>query len=252
MIDKVLELYQEYTGQILSEAQKEMYAPYALRAVRMLEQKLGWPLDGGSDVVEVLGVAKQGCTCTEFPIDILNLNNPPEKKGIYRLFPLDTRKPNLLTDPFKRLNHVYLARVDMTQNGPNGNTGAVILQTYTDITPVFFMGNIGKYIKTCHQMNACQQACNSNCTNCASVLVDADWMTIDDLPPALILLMCDYIDWVAEGGLANRWIKSESVDGHSVSYGAWITTAPYQHSSDAAIIRSFMGPYGSTNRKYIR
>lgn len=250
MIDKVLDLYQEYTGKVLSETQRETYAPFAMRAIYMMASRLGWPLDGGSDAVDVIGVSTHGCACDIFSRD---LGEAPTKVGIYRMFPLDSRLPNVLTDPFKKVNHVYIARVAMeTENDDETKNGAVILKEVTDVTPIFFQGNCGRYIKACHQMSACQQACEPSCTNCASLLVDANWITIDDLPPELIFLLCDYIDWVADGGLESRSVKTESVDGHSVSYGSWLSTAPYYNGADVAILKTYMGPYGAFNRKMIR
>lgn len=250
MIDKILDLYQKFTGKVLSESQREIYAPYAMRAMYMMASRLGWPLDGGSDAVEVVGVSTNGCSCDNFS---KNLADAPEKVGVYRLFPLNSHLPNILTDPFKKLNHVYIARIDLdAETGDVTMNGAVILKEVTDVTPIYFQGNCGRYIKACHQMSACQQLCEPNCTNCASLLVDAEWITIDDLPDTLIYLLCDYIDWVADGGLASRSVKTESVDGHSVSYGSWLSTAPYYNNADAAILKTYMGPYGAFNRKMIR
>lgn len=247
MIDKILDRYTEYTGKTLSPEQRQVYTAYVLRAVRMMENKLGWPLDGGSDVADVLGVAPNGCDCRKLPTE---LNEAPKKTGIYRLFPVDSRKPNLMADPFKSVNAVYLCRIDMDSPSTDRKSPVVILKKMTDITPVI-RSTWGKYIKACSQLSVCQRACHADCTNCATLLVDADWITIDDLPPELFFLLFDYIDWMVEGGPTTRSVRSESVDGHSVSYGSWITTAPYYHAADATILRTYAGPYGSIDRKFI-
>lgn len=246
MIDKILEAYERLTGRTLSPEQRAVYVPYAMRAVRMLESRLGWALDNPPEA-EVAGMTKNGCDCSS----AMNIEDAPDAMGKYRYFPLDTRKPNIHIDPFKKVHNVYLCRVQSASD-ELGTVGgeAIILAKITNFTPIYF-GTFGKYVKACREMTACQQTCNSNCTNCASILVDADWMGIDDLPDELLFLICDYIDWVANDGLATRAIKSESVDGHSVSYGSWITTAPYNHSNDTAIIKLYTGPYGAVNRKLI-
>lgn len=315
MIEKVLDLYQQYTGKVLSEAQREIYTPIAMRAVRMLEQRLGWPLDGGRDYVWVAGMATTDCSCDGIPKE---LGPAPEKKCKYRIYPLDARTPNLLIDPYKHLNRVFIARIDplaafpeaeVTEPEPEepedpeepkeeetdepmgasldpeeteeteepkeddepedepgepeepeepevpkdpDNCAVILADVTTEISPTFFPATIGRYIKSCARLNACQRACQPHISKCAMLLVDADWVTIDDLPGDILYILFDYIDWVAEGGLENRTIRSESVDGHSVSYGSWFTTAPYLNSADAAVIRGYMGPYGALNRKFIR
>ena len=249
MLDKVIEKYILLTGKKITEAQKPQYEAWALRAIRELEVKLGWPIEGRSNVT-VKGCTKGSCDCD---IDESQLEEAPEKVGEYRFFNFNSKTPFVQTDPFKKVHAVYLCRVEPEGRNIHSKEGEVIILTkVTDFAPKYFNGQFGKYIKACEKMTICQEVCNSNCTNCSAVLVDADWLTFDDLPDELLYLLFDYMDWMANGGVSSRGIRSESVDGHSVSYGSdWQLFEPYTNPTDAAIILAYSGPFGMVDRKLI-
>lgn len=248
MIDKIIEIYQNLTGKKIPTTQLPQYQAWALRAVKELENKLGWSLDPAVSV-NIIGSTKNGCECD---IDVSQLAKAPEVKGSCRFFSFSTKQPFVHTDPFTKIHAVYLCKVEpeglkITTN----DNDVVVLTKIVKFAPKYFNAQFGKYIQSCAEMTICQEVCNADCTNCSALLVDADWLTIDNLPDELAYLICDYIDWMSNGGPANRGLRSESVDGHSVSYRDWKETVPYLNPSDSAIILLYAGPYGMVDRKLI-
>lgn len=248
MIDKIITLYQELNGKKIPPAQEEIYKAWVKRAIIELENKLGWSFEPSVNI-NVLGCTKGGCDCD---VDVSQLVEAPECKGSYRFFSFNSKQPFVLTDPFTKVHAVYLCKVE-----PEGvkitsaDNDVVILKKIEKFAPRYFNSTFGKYIQACNEMSICQARCNADCTDCSALLLDADWINLDNIPDELLYLMCDYIDWMAAGGNANRGLKSESVDGHSVSYRDLKETLPYVNPSDAAIIQLFAGPYGMVDRKLI-
>ena len=243
ILDKILAKYQEMTGKVIPPLQQPMYKAWARRALAGLETKLGWSLAPTHEVV-VAGVAKDGCACTGSTTD---LDPSPEAVGSYAFFPFNTKQPFVMTNPFIKVHNVYVARVAKDQT-----SDVIILKGVNPYSPRYLNDTFGKYLEACQPMTICQEACEKGCTKCAVILVDADWMNIDDLPDELWYLLFDYINWLSAGGIENRGLKSEAVDGHSVSYATeWQVTDPYAHPANADIIALYMGPYGGVSKKLI-
>lgn len=250
MSDKIIELYQKLTGKIIPPTQTEQYKAWAFRAVRELENKLGWSFKS-TETINVLGCTRGGCGC-ECDIDVDKLDDAPTQKGSYRFFSFDAKQPFVHTDPFTKVHAVYLCRVEPEgKKITTNNNEVVILKKIEKFAPRYFNASFGKYIQACNEMSICQQMCETDCTDCAALLLDADWLDVDNVPDELLFLICDYIDWMASGGQATRGIRSESVDGHSVSYRDWAQSVPYINQSDITIIQLFAGPYGMVDRKLI-
>lgn len=248
MLNKIIDLYQTLTGKTIPESQQPQYIAWGRRAIRELENKLGWSFDDLSSV-NILGKTQGGCNCD---VDVSKLADAPEVKGSCRFFNFDSRQPYVHIDPFMKVHAVYLCRVEPEGRNIATNDGDVVILTKIEkFSPRYFNNTFGKHIKACEEMTICQQMCNEDCTNCSALLVDADWLSADNIPDELGYLLCDYIDWMEGGGAANRNLKSESVDGHSVGYGDWQNSEPYINPSDAAIIGVYVGPYGMVDRKLI-
>ena len=250
MLDKVIIEYEKYKGKKISPLQLEQYKAWAARAIRELENRLGWPFSP-EGTVTVLGQTKYGCECD---VDKSSLAPAPTPRGVYRFFSFNTKQPFAIVSPFAKIYAVYLCRVEPEGKKITSNKNeVVILQKINNFAPRYFNNRFGKYIQSCNdEVSACQERCNSDCTTCATLLVDAEWLDFNNVPDELLYMIFDYIDWMAGGGYANRGIKSESVDGHSVSYSSdWKETTPYVNPSDAQIIALYAGPYGSVDRKFI-
>ena len=251
MIDEILTLYTELTGKQIPENLVPQYSAWARRAVAELESLLGWSLSGESHV-NVIGTSKQECSC----FDSSDLGDAPQKIGTYRIFNFDDRSPLVATDPFKKINAVYFCRVlpehTLASESDADLINTVILKEISKFAPRFTNAKFGKFIEACNEMTVCQATCKRACTNCSALLIDANWLTFDDIKDMIGLLLCDYIDWMAADGPTTRGLQSESVDGHSVGYRDFGFVLPYQNPSNAAIIQTLVGPYGISNRKYIR
>lgn len=248
MMEKIIEIYQQLTGKKIAESQMPQYEAWALRAVKELETKLGWSFTAPTES-KIIGCAWGNCECD---IDVEQLSEAPEVKGTCRFFSFDSKQPFVHTDPFTKVYAVYICKVEPEGIKVTTNDNEVVVLKKVDkFAPRYFNGVFGKYIQACKEMSICQEMCNASCTECTAILVDADWINLDNLPEELLYLICDYIDWEADGGLASRGLKSESVDGHSVSYRDWRETIPYLNPSDKAVIQLYAGPYGLTDRKLI-
>lgn len=249
LLDRIVLVYQNLTGKVIPETQVEQYKLLGKRAIRALENKLGWQFDR-PDYINVLGVSNKGCNCE---IDFDDLSEAPEKVGQYREFSFSNKDSYIWVDPFKKINAVYLCRVN--PEGIYEHTtmqDVVILGKINHYSATYFTGDFGKYVQSCKEMGACQDLCGNSCKKCTRLLIDAEWVTSADLPDDLLYLICDYIDWLANGGISGRGVKKETVDGHSVEYsneGAWIE--PYNNPVNKAIIDMYTGPFGMVNRQFI-
>lgn len=248
MLEQLLTFYVDSYGGTIPTGQEKIYQSYFSRAISALQNKLGWQLAGES-VISVLGVSPSGCDCDVSPD---YLDPAPPIKGQYRVFNFNKKAPNVLVDPFTKVHSVYICK-----NEPEGqyitsaNNEVIILKRITNYTPKYFMGDYGKYIQSCPEMKACANVCGEDCTSCTSLLIDADWVAYPNIPQDFLFLLCDYLEWLRDGGIANAAITSESVDGHSVAYGKKdIYFTPFDTPDALAIIGDFAGPFGKLNRQH--
>lgn len=252
MIDDIITLYQTFTGKTVTDAMRPQYEAWAARALAELESRLGWSLSGTSNV-NVLGINPKGCDCDVEPSELIDA---PVQVGSYRFFSFDSKQPNVFTDPFKKVHAVYICRIvadkiPYSSESDADNVNVMILKEVKDYSPRYLNAKFGKYVKACQEMTLCQAFCEKGCSECTAILIDADWITFDDIKDQIGVLLCDYIDWLANDGPATRALQSESVDGHSVSYRGYQYILPYQNPADAAVIQMFAGPYGMFAKKRI-
>lgn len=250
MLEQLLTFYTESYGGTIIQGQETIFKAYFSRAISAIQNKLGWSLSGGP-TIQVLGVNPGGCDCGDMRTE--SLDPAPAQKGQYRIFNLNAKAPNALVDPFTKVHHVYICKTE-----PEGrfissaNNEVVILAAISNFTPRYFLGEYGKYIQSCPEMGGCANVCasESGCSNCTSLLVDADWVTFPNIPQDFLFLLCDYVDWLRDGGTLNAGISSESVDGHSVSYGnKTIFFTPFDTPDALAVISDFAGPFGKPKRQ---
>lgn len=249
MLDDIVEIYQEYTGVTVPRNLIPQYRAWGRRAIRALESKLGWQFESTVNI-NVAGVNPGGCNCDT---NRNNLLPAPSQRGTYRVFNFSDKQPFVFVDPFTKIHAVYICRIEpegrFVQSDDND---VVILQQVDKFAPKYFNGTFGKYIESCEEINSCSASCERGCTECTAILVDADWISNENAPDEVVYMICDYIDWMANGGVASRNVESETVDGHSVKYGGdSLASEPYQNPSDLAIIQQYVGPYGMANRKLI-
>lgn len=243
----VITMYQSLTGKTIPQAQLTQYQSFGKRAVAMLESKLGWPLTP-VDNVEIIGVAKAGCSCDKMQYGEGDLYPAPELAGTARVFSVNPKSKYVFTDPFKNVHGAYIVRSVL---GENGKQSFVVLKRVTKFVPKY-NSTFGRYLEACQEMSPCMAMCSQQCTNCTSLLVDADWVTGDDLGDDIGFLICDFIDWLADDGIGKMSLKSEKVDGHEVTYGDSVIFNPYMMPASVKILSNYIGPYGDVGRNFIR
>lgn len=244
----IITLYQTLTGKTIPAPLVPQYEAWGNRAIAVLENKLGWSFTDEPEIT-LAGISPRGCDCDVATEDLLPA---PEIKGSCRFFSFNDKQPYAMTDPFTKIHAVYLCRVE--PEGKNITTVAnevVILKKIEDVSPKYVAKGVGKYIKACNEITACQSLCEKDCLNCSALLVDADWLPGEEIPTDLAYLICDYIDWMATGGPENRSLRAERVDGHSVEYYNWRGSEPLLNDADRKIILLYAGPYGEIDRKLI-
>lgn len=246
------ELYQQLTGVTIPESQLPQYTAWINRANAILWDKLGWTVPT-EDYITIAGKTKTDCPCE---IDRDNLDPAPQIRGQARVYPVNIKEPNVLTDPFTKVHAVYLCKVE-----PEGrrimseNNSVVITKTVENWSPAYFSNALGKYIRKCMGLSACLCSGIEGCKDCINVLVDADWVSAENMPDDLLWLIVDYVEWLKGGGATNAALNltSESVTGHSVSYGKGVrdgTFNPYNDPANENILLKYSGPYGSVKRFY--
>ena len=247
-MDNLIQRYAEYKGLEFTEETIATYTPLLQRAISLMETKLGFPLDPEKrPTIDIAGVSKHGCDCRMENIDSESLDPAPEITGSLTMAPFDKRMQNQRVNPFASIYNVYVAkRVE-------GTGEVVVLQEATNYQPIIRSNGFGNYIKGC-QNNHCAVVCGDTCKDCVSLLIDGDWLSLDNLPDELIFMLFDVMDWLEDGGFTNTGVTSESVDGHSVSYGDWAKVhgyTPYDDPSNALILARYLGAFGDISRQYI-
>lgn len=192
---------------------------------------LGFPIcpDTNTNNYTEKGKASSELSCSN--IDTSNLLPGEMPQGTYRVFPYNIRDKFFAVDPFTNLYSVKLAKV-------LGDGEFVTIKEF-NLPQVrgIYNGSFAKFIEYCHECG-CEYDCE-----CAQLVVDADWLTC---PDDLMLLLADMITYESD---CSKNIKSESVTGHSWSYGD--RHAPETVQSNINIIRRYAGPNGSLARPII-
>ena len=246
-MENILTRYAEYKGIELTDTNRPVLESYLNRAISVLETKLGYPLRSEQIVpLDLRGVSKHGCNCGTSDTGEDDLDPWPEIQGDIRAAKFDKRLPYQALDAFSTIYAVYIAKRTESRGG------FIALKKLTNFQPVIRSTGFGNYIRGC-QKDPCALTCGNTCGDCVSLLVDGVWMTVDNLPEELIYMIFDFSDWMEQGGYSNGGIASESVDGHSVSYGEWNKRGltPFDDDANQAILANYIGAFGNTARHYI-
>ena len=225
--------YEELTGVIIPESKRDYYNAQIKRVQSKLETLLGFTLEP-SDIYSELGKTQVDCVCPDIP-ESSSLLPPDVVKGIYKVFPYNSKDKFFHIDPFLEVYNVKLVRV-------LDNRQFITYKTFETFTKQYMTQGIGKYIERCETC-----FCDCACKDCVQLAVDADWVDFtsesSDIPDDLLYLWCDMIDYYAD---PTHDIKSESVDGHSWSKGDVL--APEEKEGIKLLLRRYAGPFGSIIR----
>ena len=239
-------LFQDITGIELSEEQIPAYERAEKRAYRFLESELGWSFNPSSTYDEY-GTTKNECICPKDLSEITkNLDSSQYEEGIPMIFPYDKDESHIFINPAKSIYKLKLAIPLM-----GSDTQFVSIKTLDNVMPraKSNIGEIIRYIERCDSWPT--SSCGCECPRCAMLVVWADWLK--ELPQGLIDVFTDLIVYYMKHPYSlddNRIIKTESVDGHSVSYGDTQTIEDVIGGKDTplnkqylTLIKSYMGPF---------
>lgn len=252
-------IFQEMTGINLSESQLSDYERAYNRAVKFLSEELGWDFsylvdeqtyDYETGYIE-LGKTLSECTC---PKQIKNMDSllPPDVvQGEVRIFPFSKDDSFILIDPCYA---IYTLKLVVPLTGDEMKY--VTVKELENIMPNILPNRRGEYKDIIHYVERCdswpKRICGCDCINCVMLAVDGKWCK--DIPKQLFDILTQLILYFMKNPFSisedSRLIKSESVDGHSVSYGDKSELDMLTESKNyLTLIRKFMGPYSPYNKK---
>lgn len=228
--------YQELTGITVDDSDTALVTAQIRRTKTILESMLGYSLDkqkASENQYEEKGKATVDCIFrgSIFDVDDLDLADPDQVVGSYRLFSYNKADQFFSVDPFTKLHAVKLVFVKMGDE-PNGITH----KTFDDgKVRVHKDGVITKYIERCKEC-----LCSCACDNCVQLAVDADWLNEDCLPEDLLYIWADMVTYYTD---CKKNIKSETLGTHS--YTKETVDKPEELPESLAIIKKYAGPNGS-------
>lgn len=233
-----IETYQELTGSVVDADDVVAVTAQIRRTRNILESMLGYSLvkkKAAINQYEEKGKATVDCIFrgTIWDVDDLQLSDPDDVEGSYRLFSYNKADQFLSVDPFVKLYKVKLVFVKLGDE-PNGITH----KTFDDgKIRVHRDGQITKYIERCKEC-----LCTCYCDDCVQLAVDADWLNEECLPEDLLYVWADAITYEVD---SKRDIKSETLGTHS--YTKFDRGNPILMDQSILIIKRYSGPNGSLN-----
>lgn len=235
-----IDLFSELTGLDLSECQLATFERAMKRAISFLENELGWTFDYESKYEE-LGKVKSVCSCPKFlnKIDAESMIPADEVIGKIKLFPYDKKMSSLPIDPATNIYRVKLA-VPMSGDGYK----FITVKDLDNVMqrPLSKSQEVIRYIERC---DTWPYNCGCECPNCSVLAIDANWLS--EIPKELYEIFTELILYFMKHPYSLdvvRTIKSESVDGHSVSYDKDETLENITDSDKyKLLIKNFIGPY---------
>ena len=243
-----IEKYKLLTGKTFDPTSNEqqIYSARLTRAIAELENKLGWKFAMNPFVFETGKTKSPVC---RFDGNVADLDPADAPVGQLRVFPINWKDKHFSVDPFYNIHAVKL--VVSTRDGGHFTAKQgdyVTIREIQNYEPFFGKHEIAKYITRC---SSCTNPCG--CKDCVFLMVDANWLDESSIPIDLQYLIVDYVDYLTELAGSSGLIKSESVDGHSISYVTNISTRnPYLNSSGRAIIEKYAGPFGEITKFNIK
>lgn len=252
-------IFQELTGIELTEDQLPLFERSLSRALQTLSEELGWDftyLEDESEYdystgYEELGKTVNECAC---PKQIKNMDSflpADEVQGEVRLFPFDKEASYILIDP---CYSVYTLKLVVPLVGDESKY--VTVKQLENIMPNILPNKRGEYKDFIHYVERCDSwpkyVCGCDCINCVMLAVDAKW--VKNVPKQLFDILTRLILYYMKNPYSitedSRLIKSESVDGHSVSYGDKSELDMLLGSKTyLALIKKFSGPFSPYAKK---
>lgn len=236
-----IDTFLEMTGLTLQESDIKSYERAERRAQKFIENELGWDFNYKSNYTE-FGKTNDECICPAELSEIpeASLLSPDSVNGEVKLFMFDKKLSSIPIDP---ANAIYSTKLVVPLSADNNRY--ITVKTLTNVMnhPMAKPKDIIKYVERCDTWP--YGDCGCSCVNCTMLAVDADWLNsipldMQDILTEIILFFMKH-PYSLE---TNATIKSESVDGHSVSYENTESIDNIIASSQyKRLIEKYKGPY---------
>lgn len=241
-----IDLFSELTGLELDEGQLASFERAMKRAFSTLENELGWSFKYSSNYEEI-GKVKAICSCPKFlkKIDSDEMLPPDSVNGEIKLFPYDKRMSSLPIDP---ATNIYAIKLVVPLEGDDYKFITIKDLDNVMPRPLSKTQEIIKYVERC---DTWPYQCGCDCPNCTILAVDGEW--ISKVPKDMYDILTNLILYFMKHPYSldtTATIKSESVDGHSVSYAQEesleniIKSPAYQR-----MLEKYMGVYSPYYKK---
>ncbi len=230
-----IDIYQTLTGITIKESQIPQFEASMNRAMILVQNALGYMFNYTPTFSEK-GVSPRECDC---PTDDSSLLPPEIISGEVKLFRYDVSDVQIRIDP---ASAIYAAKLIVPDKGDSERF--VSVKKIEKWIPKYNEQGWTTYIEKCEGWPF--SLCGCDCKNCVLLAVWGDW--IDVIPVDLQYLICDMITFFMNNNPLERGIKSESVDGHSVSYDN-SPTNPIDSPMYSSLIKKYMGPYSPYYKK---
>lgn len=264
--------FQDITGLELTEDdQIRMFNRANSRASRLLTKYLGWDPNYRETYSEV-GISSNPGTCpTEEQLRLWQSNpaeyhyfDPAEPTvGQVKLFPYYPEDANYFIDPAIAVHSVKIVKIVSGSSWEFMTVRKLSPDDFNQKTNINFLMDhspIIRYVEICKAPTDLPCTCDQQ-NPCYMLAVDADW--VRTLPEDLLYLLADLIILYMQNQPSldreNTYaIKSESVDGHSVSYDTSTVDVNSRNTEDEVLepyrtmIQSYIGPYSTLYLNKVR
>lgn len=267
-----IQTFEDITGLVLEdEDQIRMFDRANSRASRLLIKYLGWD-PNYKEIYEEAGISNNPGTCpTEEQLRLwqedpeqYNYFSPADPvEGRLKLFPYYPEDANYFIDPAIAVHSVKLVKIlsgDRQQFVTVRKLSPDDWNQKTNINFVMQHSPLIRWIEICKSFADLPCTCDSS-NVCYMLAIDADW--VRQLPEDLLYLLADLIILYMQNQPSltreNTYaIKSESVDGHSVTYDTSTVDVNSRNTEEEvlepyqAMMQSYIGPYSTLYVKKTR
>lgn len=267
-----IQTFEDITGIVLEdEDQIRMFDRANSRASRLLIKYLGWD-PNYKEIYEEAGISNIPGSCpTEEQLTLWRQD--PQKypyftpadvtKGKVRIFPYYPEDANYFIDPAIAVHTVKIIKILSSDQRQYITVYKLAPEDWNQKTNINFVlehAPVIRFLEICKAPT--QLSCTCDQSNpCYMLAVDADW--VRNLPEDLLYLLADLIVlYMQNQPSLNREntyaIKSESVDGHSVSYDTSTVDVNSRNTEEEVLepyrkmIDYYIGPYSTLYIKKTR
>ena len=230
------------TGKTLTEAEQAQVKYQIRRAMRKLENLLGFTLDPkkiNTNIYNELGKADSYWGWSYPNVDISKLLPPDEVIGSYRLYTFNWKDEYFHVDPFEAVHNVKLVYIRKGYPDEQGITAHTF--DFDEVRPHYGKDGIGKYIERVRPWWFDHRKLRPD--EQLQLAVDADWVWQDCLPDDLKWMIIDMVEAAID---PKGNIRSESIEGHS--YSKYDKVVPETEPHNQTFLSKFAGPDGSASR----